>query len=217
MGLRDLAAELQREAAREPFPLDLEAYAAWGRDPLAPILSGGSLAAPVCSLGRDLGADEVRWAQPQVGAAGRLVRRGVLAARGLAPAAGDSLLEAALDHVLLTNTVPYKPPGNRAYSPAVRERFRPFLARLLADHWQGDCLITLGTEAFQWCAAYLRPAEAAAFWARADRYETEIEVPLPGAAGPRRVRLCPLPHPSPLNRRWRALFPDLLAARLGNR
>ena len=56
-----------------------------------------------------------------------------------------------LDRVLLTNTVPFKPPGNKAYSTAVKERFRPFLAELLVTAiGVGTIVITLGNEAFQW-------------------------------------------------------------------
>ena len=80
-----------------------------------------------------------------------------------------------LGGVLLTNTVPFKPPGNKAYSSAVKERFRPFLAELLVQHWQGDRVITLGTEAFQWFAPYeTEPGAFDAFWKREDRYEAEI-------------------------------------------
>ncbi len=69
-----------------------------------------------------------------------------------------------LEAVLLTNTVPYKPPGNKAYPAAVKERFRPFLAELLGRYWTGHHVITLGTEAFQWFTPYGDPAMFAAFW-----------------------------------------------------
>ena len=83
-----------------------------------------------------------------------------------------------LDRALLTNTVPYKPPGNKAYAGSVKERFRPFVAELLAVHWTGgDRVITLGTEAFQWFAPYAADPDAfAEFWRREDRYESEIGV-----------------------------------------
>jgi uracil-DNA glycosylase len=126
-----------------------------------------------------------------------------------------------LDHVLLTNTVPYKPPGNKAYSNPVKERFRPFVAELLAAHWRGgDRVITLGTEAFQWFAPYAADRAAFdAFWKRDDRYEAEFPCTLVAKEGDGRavnkpLTLLPLPHPSPLNQRWYPLFPGLLARRL---
>ncbi len=114
--------------------------------------------------------------------------------------------------------MPYKPPGNKAYPESVRKRFRPFLAELLAVHWNGRRVITLGTEAFQWFAPYADPGAAEAFWKRDDRYEAElpctIEVEIEGVPARKEVVLAPLPHPSPLNQRWYPLFPGLLAKRL---
>ena len=50
------------------------------------------------------------------------------------------------------------------------------------------------------------------FWARDDRYEAVLEVELAG----KRIRLHPLPHPSPLNATWYPRFPALLDARLAS-
>jgi uracil-DNA glycosylase len=212
---------VRREAGRAAFPVDEPVYRRAGRDPLVPILYAGSLEAPVCVLGRDLGKDEVAAGEPLIGAGGRLVRAGLYeAARGAPPPASDRRLASVLGDALLTNTVPYKPPGNKAYSSPVKERFRPFLAELLAVHWRGgDRVITLGTEAFQWFAPYAAdPAGFEAFWRRDDRYEAEIGVTLAAASGEHPARkaltLLPLPHPSPLNQRWYKQFPDLLARRL---
>ena len=72
--VESLIAEVEREARRAEFPIDTPVYERAGRDPLVPILYAGSLAAPVCSVGRDLGKDEVAAGEPQIGAAGRLVR-----------------------------------------------------------------------------------------------------------------------------------------------
>ena len=211
------------EARRAAFPVDTPAYHKASRDPLSPILFAGALAARACVLGRDLGKDEVMMGQPLVGAAGRLVRVGVYqACHGTPPPATDRTLESVLGQVLLTNTVPYKPPGNKAYASAVKERFRPYLAELLAAHWQGDHVITLGTEAFQWFAPYADPETFAAFWRRADRYEATLSCVLtatasaPGARSTlhKSLSIMPLPHPSPLNRRWYKQFPELLARRL---
>src|SRR5207248_1000265 len=105
-----------------------------------PILFAGSLAAPLCVVGRDLGKDEVAAGQPLIGAAGRLVRLGIIEAwNDLGPAAAAPPaklpLQTALQYAVLTNTVPYKPPGNKAYPEGVRRRFRPFLGTLLVRYW----------------------------------------------------------------------------------
>src|SRR5689334_4110936 len=130
---------IQHEARRAEFPIDVPVYERAGKDPTRPILYAGSLDAPVCCFGRDLGKDEVAQGEPLVGAAGRLVRAGIVEAfTGAPPPKSDRRLETALRFALLTNTVPYKPPGNRAYAESVKERFRPYVAELLAAHWQGD-------------------------------------------------------------------------------
>jgi uracil-DNA glycosylase len=210
---------IQAEARRADFPIDTPVYLKADRDPTRPILFAGALDAPVCVLARDLGKDEVAVGQPLVGAGGRLVRVGVYEAReGEPPPPSDRRLESILGHVLLTNTVAYKPPGNKAYAGSVKERFRPFLAELLAVHWQGHHVITLGTEAFQWFAPYADAAAVAEFWGRDDRYEAALECVLSASSpdGPIRkgLTLLPLPHPSPLNQRWYKQFPGLLAGRM---
>jgi uracil-DNA glycosylase len=168
--LEQLIAAVRREALHADFPVDAPVYERAGRDPTRPILCAGSLEAPVCVLGRDLGKDEVREGQPLIGAGGRLVRAGLYQARHGEPAPpSDRRLESVLNDALLTNTVPYKPPGNKAYSGAVKERFRPFLAELLAVHWRGDRVLTLGTEAFEWFAPYADRSLLQSFWRRADR------------------------------------------------
>lgn len=217
--LTEMLAEIEREARRSEFPIDRPVYERAGRDPLVPVMWAGSLAARVCSVGRDLGKDEVAAGQPQIGAAGRQVRAGVCRAIGVEsnPKANPGLA-AALDHVLLTNLVPYKPPGNKAYPEAIRQRFRPFLAGLLVVHWSGELVITLGTEAFRWFSPYVGPGVAETFWAREDRYEAEltctIEAEVDGSTVHKQVVLGPLPHPSPLNQRWYRKFPQLLDQRL---
>jgi uracil-DNA glycosylase len=216
--IQSLLAEIEAEARRAEFPVDREVYEKAGRDPMVPIAYAGSFDARICSFGRDPGRDEVRHAQPQIGAAGRLVRSGVLDAVGETAPSGDRYLEAALRHVFLANTVPYKPVGNKAYPDRVKERFRPGTARLLGCYWRGDVVITLGTEAFNWFAPYCEPGAAAEFWKRDDKYEAELPCVLradcDGKPIEKPLTLCPLPHPSPLNQRWVALFPDLLACRL---
>src|SRR5699024_10071486 len=99
------------------------------------------------------------------------------------------------------NTVPYKPVGNKAWSMAVKKRFQPLMASLLAEQWRGRDIITLGREAFLWFGiGQDKPARdrLAAFWARDDRFESSIETAVGGDGGTQRsVRLHPLPHPSP--------------------
>jgi uracil-DNA glycosylase len=124
----------------------------------------------------------------------------------------------AVERVLLTNTVPYKPVGNKAYSTAVKERFRPFIAELLTCHWSGTSIATMGTEAFQWFKPYAEKGALDAFWKRPDRFEALLPVTLQaecdGQTVTRSVELAPLPHPSPLNQAYLALFPGLLDHRL---
>lgn len=218
ISIQAIVKAIETEARREPFPVDAEVYQRAGRDPMVPVLYAGDFKARVCSFGRDPGRDEIRCAQPQVGAAGSLVRQGVLEAVEAAAPAGDKRLETALQYVFLTNTVPYKPPGNKAYPDRVKARFRPYVAQLLACCWEGDAVVTLGTGAFQWFAPYAEPGAADAFWKREDRYEAELPVVLTAECGGETVRraltICPLPHPSPLNQRWAGLFPGLLQKRL---
>ncbi len=215
----ELIEHVGREARRAEFPVDAPVYEKAGKDPLVPVLYAGNLEAPVAIFARDLGKDEVAAGQPLIGAGGRLVREGILKVlAGETPSKADRTLQKALDYAILTNTVPYKPPGNKAYPDRVKERFRPFLAELLVDHWKGNRVISLGTEAFQWFARYAEPGAADVFWKRDDRYEAELPCELVVKSGSKEKRkaitLCPLPHPSPLNQRWYAAFPELLAARL---
>jgi uracil-DNA glycosylase len=200
----DLEREIETEARREPFPLDEPVYREADRDPLRPILSAGDLDAPVAFLARDLGAQEVRRGEPLIGPAGAKVRDG-LAAAGC--------------RALLTNTVPFKPPGNRAYSQKVRNRFRPSIALLLVALFRGETIVTLGNQAFEWFAPFDDRARFRAFWADPDRrYRETLEIEIAASWGQRtlsrRIALAPLPHPSPLNQRWYRAFPDLLAVRL---
>lgn len=216
--IEQLIEAVHREAVRADFPVDTPVYERAGRDPLTPVLYAGSLDAPVCVFGRDLGKDEVAAGQPLIGAGGRLVRAGLYKAEhGESPPASDRRLESVLGLVLLTNTVPYKPPDNKAYASSVKERFRPFLAELLVDHWRGHRLITLGTEAFQWFAPYAdEPGDFEAFWAKEDRYESALACTVATETGRKPISLLPLPHPSPLNQRWYKKFPELLALRLAD-
>ncbi len=219
--ITNLIAQVHAEAQREEFPIDRPVYESAGLDPTAPILYGGNLASQLCIFARDLGKDEVSAQQPLYGAAGRLVRQGLYRAMFHQEPTSPGDLQMVCDRVLLTNTVPYKPPGNKAYSTTVKERFRPFLERLLVEHWQGDRIITLGNEAFQWFTPYGKKGELKEFFQRSDRYTASLELTLPatdtqGIIQPKIVTVMPLPHPSPLNQKYYAQFPLLLAARLKN-
>ena len=202
---------IEAEAVREEFPIDEAVYRTAGKSPTRPILLAGVPEAAIGVMGRELGRQEVIRGEPLIGPAGKLVRRGFAEAF-------DADQDGPFDLALLTNTVPYKPPGNKAYSESVKARFRPFVAELLADHWSGTDLITLGTEAFRWFEPYAAEGALDELWARENRYELALSCTLPAAegspTGPKAIRVHPLPHPSPLNRRYYAAFPEMLAARL---
>jgi uracil-DNA glycosylase len=217
--INQLITQVYAEAQREPFPIDEPVYQAAGLDPKMPILYGGNLESPLCFFARDLGKDEVLVQQPLYGAAGRLVRQGIYRTLFHKEPTRSTDLSGVLEHVLLTNTVPYKPPGNKAYSENVKKRFRPFLEQLLILHWQGSCIITLGNEAFKWFSPYAPKGEAAQFFAGSDRYTSSLLITLTaqdeqGKRHERSVTILPLPHPSPLNQKYYAQFPQLLQQRL---
>ena len=219
--LETLISQVQQEAQREDFPIDVPVYKSAGLEPTTPILYAGNLESPLCFFGRDLGKDEVHARQPLIGASGTMVRQGFYYAvhKQKAPSR-KALDETTIDRVLLTNTVPYKPPGNKAYLMKVKKRFRPFLEQLFVLHWQGDRIITLGTEAFKWFAPYGQKGEVNDFYADADnRFESQLTVNISatddtGMSQTKAITLMPLPHPSPLNQKYYAAFPKMLQSRL---
>ena len=217
--MQELLKKIEAEARRQEFPLDTTPYEKAGRDPGVPILYAGNLESSLAFFARDLGGNEVLLGEPLIGDAGQRVRKALH--RHLFkqdPPPRDPHLAEAVGRVLLTNTVPYKPVGNKAYSPAVKERFRPFVAELLTCRWKGNSIVTMGTEAFQWFKPYAEKGALDAFWKRPDRFEATIPVSIcadcDGRTECRTVTLAPLPHPSPLNQTYLALFPSLLDARL---
>src|SRR5271166_6385968 len=116
--IEELCEEIRASARREEFPIDVPVYERFKKDPFEPVLYAGSLEAPVCIFGRDLGKDEVRLGEPLIGAGGKLVRQGLLQACRAGGSDDDGTpgaLQDALRYALLTNTVPYKPPGTKAY------------------------------------------------------------------------------------------------------
>lgn len=195
---------------------DLPVYAELGKDPDAPILGEGPREARICLFGRDPGRDEVLHGVPFVGASGKLLRDGLHRALfgGGAP---DFVARMRVQpYFFWANMVPFKPLGNKAWSTKTIRSFRPLIADLLVHGWGGEDVICLGEGAFSWFGMDDRDVRAAldAHWAREDRYEASVAVPLRAGGGERSVRLHPLPHPSPLNATWLPRFPGLLAARM---
>ncbi len=82
------------------------------------VFARGNPAAPVMIVGEGPGADEDRLGQPFVGRAGKLLDK-MLAAAGLT------------DRVFITNTVFWRPPGNRTPTLAEQAVCRPFVERAI--------------------------------------------------------------------------------------
>lgn len=218
--INTLIAQVQEEAEREEFPIDVPVYKSANLEPTKPILYAGNLGSPLCFFGRDLGKDEVIARQPLIGASGTMVRKGFYYSiyQQKAPTRKE-LDNTTIERVLLTNTVPYKPPGNKAYLVKVKKRFRPFLEQLFVFHWQGNQVITLGTEAFKWFATYAPKGELDSFFRTSDRYENQLTVNVTarddsGMTHSKAITLLPLPHPSPLNQKYYTAFPGMLQQRL---
>ena len=83
------------------------------------VFSRGPADAPLMIVGEAPGADEDAQGAPFVGRAGQLLDR-MLAAAGLA------------DRAFVTNTVFWRPPGNRTPTPAEQAVCAPFLERAIA-------------------------------------------------------------------------------------
>ena len=83
------------------------------------VIYRGDPTAPLMVIGEGPGADEDRQGQPFVGRAGQLLDK-MLAAAGLT------------DRVLITNTVFWRPPGNRTPTPAEQAVCAPFVERAIA-------------------------------------------------------------------------------------
>lgn len=219
MELQELIQKMQEEAEREEFPIDRVVYSSAKRNPLTPILFAGTLQSPVCFFARDLGKDEVIAGQPLYGAAGRLVRGGLHSFFYSKVADNSAEMQKAADQVLLTNTVPYKPVGNKAFTGKVKSRFRPFLESFLVDFWQGMWIIPLGTEALDWFAPYANDKAKFEVFAKTEKrfqqtFEITLQTKLQGEPRTKKAMIAPLPHPSPLNQKYYELFPQMLQERL---
>ena len=129
------SAALAREAALACDSLEALAAAAaeFGRTQLKvkrpPVFSRGAGAA-LMVVGDQPGADEEAAGQPFAGRAGAMLDK-ALAAAGL------------LDHALLTYTVFWRPPGDRAPTPEQQAVLEPFLDRAIALA-QPRALLVLG-------------------------------------------------------------------------
>lgn len=121
--LAEAVAEARRQAAAADSLEALgEAIAGFDGCPLKrmgarqAVFRRGSPEAPLLVIGEGPGAEEDQRGQPFVGKAGRLLDR-MLAAAGLA------------DRVLITNTVFWRPPGNRTPTPEEQAVCAPFVER----------------------------------------------------------------------------------------
>jgi DNA polymerase len=109
----DLEALVAAIGAFEGCPLRFEGAATRA------VVYRGDPTAPLMVIGEGPGADEDAQGQPFVGRAGKLLDR-MLGAAGLQ------------DRVLITNTVFWRPPGNRTPTPAEQAICAPFLERIIA-------------------------------------------------------------------------------------
>ena len=123
---QDALAEARRRAAGASPLQDLAAAgAAFEGCPLRgmgasqSVFGRGNPNAPVMVIGEGPGADEDRLGQPFVGRAGKLLDR-MLAAAGLT------------DKGFITNTVFWRPPGNRTPTPQEQAVCAPFVERAFA-------------------------------------------------------------------------------------
>jgi DNA polymerase len=110
---QDLASLAAAIAAFEGCPLRVEGAASQA------VFYRGATDAPLMVIGEGPGADEDRQGEPFVGRAGQLLDR-MLAAAGLT------------GRVFITNTVFWRPPGNRTPTPAEQMICAPFVERAIA-------------------------------------------------------------------------------------
>ncbi len=110
---QDLEALAAAIAAFDGCPLKFEGSASQA------VFSRGDPAAPVMVIGEGPGADEDRQGAPFVGRAGQMLDK-MFAAAGLT------------DRVFITNTVFWRPPGNRTPTPGEQAVCAPFVERAIA-------------------------------------------------------------------------------------
>ena len=110
---QDIAQLAEAIAAFEGCPLRFEGAARQA------VVWRGRIDAPLMVIGEGPGAEEDAQGKPFVGRAGQLLDK-MLAAAGLT------------DRVFITNTVFWRPPGNRTPTPAEQLVCQPFLERAIA-------------------------------------------------------------------------------------
>jgi uracil-DNA glycosylase len=219
-GLNNLLNRIRKIAEQTDMPIDKSVYDKCSKDYLEPILYAGTLDADYGILARDLGKDEVINGEPLIGAGGQKLRR-ILTEfyTGKEPFKEEKHHKEAMKHIMFTNIVPYKPVGNKVFSKKIRRKFTPLIAEFLIIHWKGSYLMTLGTEAYKWFEQFCDKDRLEEFWKDDEnRYEKEIKckisTEIDGKKQSKVITLAPLPHPSPLNRRWTEQFPSLFRNRL---
>lgn len=189
--------------------LDSPVYEKLGRDPLEPLLFSGNPSAKLAILGRDPGKDEIKLQTPLIGAAGKTLRKGLFECflGGTAQTLED--YRQVEEHVFFINTVPYKPKGNLPWAKDLQAALAPEISGILTNLWKGEVLFCLGTHAWNWFSQNMMktPAVVASTEELFDReFSTTV--------GNKKVRVFALPHPSPLNIKWKKRFPEILKARL---
>lgn len=222
--LTEIYNKVEKEACKGEIPIDEEIYNLCNKNPHIPIIYTGNLNAKIGFLARDLGKEEVLKGQPLIGSAGKIVRKTLyeyFSNENLINIDNIINSEIILNKVLFTNTVPYKPIGNKAFGKKIKDRFRPYIAEFLINLWKGSYLITLGNDAFEWFGYFCDKKKLTKFWKDEEkRYKEEIncdiklEIPSKNIIYKKNITIAPLPHPSPLNARWYKKFPDLLKFRL---
>ncbi len=115
----DLAAEAQTLEALEAAIAGFDGCGLKFEGAKRAVFSRGAPDAPVMIIGEGPGAEEDAQGAPFVGRAGQLLDK-MLAAAGLT------------DRVFITNTVFWRPPGNRTPTPAEQLVCAPFLERAIA-------------------------------------------------------------------------------------
>jgi DNA polymerase len=115
---RELAAAAEDLAALEAAIAAFEGCGLKFEGARRAVFARGNPQAPVMVIGEGPGADEDAQGAPFVGRAGKLLDK-MLGAAGLT------------DRVFITNTVYWRPPGNRTPTPAEQAVCRPFLDRAI--------------------------------------------------------------------------------------
>ena len=103
------------------------------------VLYSGSPKSKIMVVARDLGSEELKHSIPLIGPAGKLFR-----------VVEESLLRQNFIHepIYTTNTVPFKPRQNIAFTKSIRKKFRPVLLQQIFIV-KPIVIISMGLEAFE--------------------------------------------------------------------